>query len=98
MLDIKKLYYYVICVIALFVLLWGVVDLTSSSVSLVGLRNAAVSSADAPLSPDKGDQMFDAYYQKKMMQDRLWDSLARILVSGVVFAYFRMTANKLDKG
>lgn len=99
-LDLKKVYYYVICVMAFFILMWGVVDLASTSAGLFIIKDNSLS-YDAPaeegLSPaDKGDQFFDAYYQRKMLHDRFWDSLARIIVSGLIFAYFRITVNKLE--
>lgn len=85
--DPKKLYYYTICGIAFFILMWGVIDLVSSGAGLLGWHGGA----SGP------DQAFDAFYQQKMLLDRLWDSLARVIVSGLVFAYFRSAASKLDK-
>ncbi|MBU0672052.1 MAG: hypothetical protein KJ732_03380, partial [Candidatus Margulisbacteria bacterium] len=100
-LDLKKLYYYVICVMAFFVLMWGVVDLTSSSIGIFNLRSATPSlslpAEEQQIVPEKGDQFFDTYYQSKMLNDRFWDSLARILISGLIFAYCRFTVNKLEK-
>lgn len=100
-LDTKKIYYYVICVMAFFVLMWGCVDLTSSSIGLYNIRGAeqllSGPSLGAPITPEKGDQFFDTYYQKKMLQDRFYDSLARILISGLIFVYCRFTVNKLEK-
>ncbi|MBN2058534.1 MAG: hypothetical protein JW782_07045 [Candidatus Saganbacteria bacterium] len=100
-LDLKKIYYYVICVMAFFVLMWGVVDLGSSSVGLMNLRGTTPSfnlPAEAPmLGPDKGEQFFDAYYQNKMLQDRFWDSLVRIVVAGLIFTYCRFTVNRMEK-
>jgi len=48
-----------------------------------------------PPSPD-GDQSLDVYYQKKMLYDRLSDSLARIVIAGLVFAYCRNKVNQLE--
>ncbi|MBU1026328.1 MAG: hypothetical protein KKA31_01195 [Candidatus Margulisbacteria bacterium] len=100
-LDLKRIYYYVICTIAFFVLMWGTIDLASSSVGLFNIRKAdaslSVSSVDSPLMPEKGEQFFDVYYQKKMLYDRFWDSLARILISGLVFAYCRYTVGKMEE-
>ncbi|MDD5382492.1 MAG: hypothetical protein PHH60_02425 [Candidatus Margulisbacteria bacterium] len=101
-LDLKKVYYYVLCVMAFFVLMWGVVDLASSSLGLYTVRgnDQAVSlPADAEgIAPpsDKGEQLFDVYYQKKMLYDRFWDSLARVIIAGAIFAYCRITVNKLE--
>ncbi len=102
-LDHKKIYYYVICVMAFFVLMWGTIDLTSSSLGLLSLRGNATSLSspqpggdEAPL-PEKGDQFFDSFYQKKMLIDRFWDSLARVIISGVIFAYSRKKVAALEE-
>jgi hypothetical protein len=101
-LDHKKIYYYVICVMAFFVLMWGAIDLTSSSIGLVSV-NSSSSSLTVPREeagevspPEKGDQLFDVYYQKKMLQDRLFDSLARIIISGAIFVFCRRKIDALD--
>ncbi|MFH1826470.1 MAG: hypothetical protein ABH823_04180 [bacterium] len=97
-LDHKKLYYYVICVMAFFVLMWGAVDLVSSSIGLVQVQSTqAEYTNDKPVSAGDGEQIFDSYYQRKMLQDRLFDSLARIIVSGLIFGYCRFTVNKLEQ-
>lgn len=99
-LELKKVYYYAICIMTFFVLMWGTVDLVSSSAGLLNI--GAASSLTAPpgegMGPsEKGEQLFDSYYQKKMLLDRFWDSLARMVVSGIIFAYFRITVNKLEQ-
>lgn len=100
-LDLKKVYYYVICLMAFFVLMWGLVDVVSSSAGLLNIGAVSVSlsapAPDAALSPEKGEALFDSYYQKKMLLDRLWDSLARVLVAGLIFVYCRITVNKLEQ-
>jgi hypothetical protein len=98
-LDMKKAYYYVICAMAFFILMWGAVDLASTSAGLYLVKDSALSlSAEGAASTaEKGEQFFDIYYQKKMLYDRLWDSLARIIISGMIFVYFRFNANKLEK-
>lgn len=101
-LDIKRIYYYVICSMAFFVLLWGTVDFVSSSFGLIRMPSSPTISAEgttenSPMSVDKGDQYFDSYYQNKMLADRLWDSLARIIVGGAIFVYCRKTVDKLEK-
>jgi hypothetical protein len=100
-LDYKKIYYYVICIMAFFVLMWGVVDLVSSSIGLVSIKaattSAAVSEGEEGILPPEGDQLFDTYYQGKMLQDRFWDSLARIIVSGAIFGYCRFRAGRLEE-
>jgi len=100
-LEPKLLYYYVICVIAFFVLLWGAIDLAGSSIGIVSLRPAASFSVpqSEELSPpaDKGDQYVEAYYQKRMFLDRFWDSLVRVIISGVVFGYSRYKIKRLEE-
>lgn len=100
-LDHKKIYYYVICVMAFFVLMWGAVDLLSSSIGLVSIRaattSAPVAEGEGLLPPEKGDQFFDTYYQSKMLQDRLWDSIARIIVSGAIFGFCRYKVERLEE-
>ncbi len=83
-LDLNKAYYYIICLIAFFVLLWGTIDLASAGLSYVstGTIGAAIS-----------DQNSENYYQKSAARDRIFDSLARIAVSGIVFLYCRKKAN-----
>ena len=94
--DLKKAYYYLICLVALFVLFWGIVDLSGSVIGLSTTRpiGAALEQA-APPSPE-GDQSLDVYYQKKLLYDRLSDSLARIIIAGLVFAYCRNKVKQLE--
>ena len=97
MMDIKKAYYYLICLGALFFLFWGLVDLTGSLAGL-SLAKGSGLSADQPTPPvvaADNEQSLDVYYQKKMLYDRLSDSLARIIISGLVFAYCRAKVEKL---
>ena len=101
-LDHKKLYYYVICVMAFFVLMWGAIDLAGSSIGLITLKPGATMTnqqmdSEEPIAPmEKGDQFFDSFYQKKMLSDRLWDSLARVVVSGLIFVYCRKKIDALE--
>ena len=96
--DLKKAYYYIICLTALFVLFWGIVDLSSSTIGLVANRDSTPQldqPSPAPADSDTGP-FLESYYQKKMLYDRLWDSLARIVVSGAVFAVCRLKVAKLE--
>jgi hypothetical protein len=99
--DLKSLYYYTLCLISFFVLMWGAVDAASASAGLLNIRGTdagySVSGTEPPAMPEKGDQFFDAYYQSKMLTDRLWDSLARIIIAGSIFAYSRYTVNRLEQ-
>lgn len=88
--DFKKAYYYIICLITFFVLMWGLVDFASTSVNLVSGRMLT-----APQGMDKEPNL-DEYYQRRVTEDRLCDSLARILVSGLIFAYAKFRINKLE--
>jgi hypothetical protein len=92
--DIKKAYYYLICLGALFFLFWGLVDLSSSAFGLSLAKGAGVTAGQAPVLADN-DPSLDVYYQKKMLYDRLSDSLARVVIAGLVFAYCRTKAEKL---
>ncbi len=102
--TIKKSYYYVICAITLFVLMWGAIDVVSSIVSYVVFRPPEIA-IDSPTAPGslpseaKGaiEPFIDEYYQSKMIFDRLGDSIARILVSGAIFAYFSFRLKELEK-
>jgi hypothetical protein len=86
---------------AFFVLMWGAVDLASSSMGLLNIRLTATSvsipAEESVVTPEKGDQLLDSFYQKRMLYDRLWDSLARIIISSIIFAYCRFTVAKLEK-
>ena len=89
--DFKKLYYYIICLITFFVLMWGMVDLVSASMSLATFKVLPVISAEKEIDPN-----FEAYYQKRMSLDRIMDALSRMLVSGAIFAYGKMRLKKLE--
>lgn len=81
--DMNKVYYLVICLIAVFVLMWGTIDLVSSGAAYVSLA----------VMPNKGaDANAEEYYQKKIAQDRIFDSVSRILISGIIFIYCRKKA------
>lgn len=97
--DLKKAYYYIICLAALFVLAWGVVDLASATTGLVMNRSSSVSlEQPGPAAPEKqSDTYLEMYYQKRMLYDRLWDSLARIVIAGAIFTYSRIKVSRLEK-
>lgn len=92
MIDYKKAYYYVICLMAFFVLLWGTIDFGSASTSYFLTKQAS------DFSEEKQDRPLDEYYQKKMVQERLGDSLVRILVAGGIFIFCRKKVNGLEGG
>lgn len=94
--DLKKIYYYVICLAALFVLFWGTVDLISTVVGLTTSKSAGVEQNLSSPPEGASEQTLDLYYQKKMLYDRLSDSLARIVVAGLVFGFSRMKVSRLE--
>lgn len=91
--DLKRTYYYIICLVSLFILFWGVVDLSGAAVGLSMAKTAAVSLSQSPTIGE--EQTLDVYYQKKMLFDRLSDSLARIVVAGLVFFYCRKKVEQI---
>lgn len=96
--DPKKIYYYVICLAALFVLLWGIVDFAGAGVGLF-LNRPGATVADSASSFDKDSApSLEMYYQKKILYDRLSDSLARIVIAGLIFGYARIKVDKIEKG
>jgi len=105
-LTIKKAYYYVICAITLFILMWGAVDIISSVLSItifkppsVSLESPSGSQSGSVGAEGKGgmaEPSFDEYYQSRMTFDRIGDSLARIIVAGVIFAYAGYRIRELE--
>lgn len=99
----KKVYYYVICAITLFILMWGLVDMTSAVMSVTVFKPSAAS-MDLPSGPQGGpdakaggsEPMFDEYYQGRMAMDRIEDSLARVIVSGIIFLYASFRVKELE--
>lgn len=95
--DLRKAYYYIICLAALFVLAWGLVDLSSATIGLAANRAATPSIEQPALVPgDKESEPYlEMYYQKKMLYDRFWDSLSRLVVAGAIFAYCRAKVDRV---
>ena len=102
-LTIKKVYYYIVCVITLLVLMWGTVDIISSVLSLTLFKPPSLG-LDVPSGPQGGGSesqgasgpSFDEYYQSRMSLDKIGDSIARILVAGAIFAYSGMRIRELE--
>ncbi len=94
--SVKLIYQYVVCLVALLILMRGVVDIVSASVSLVTEKTQPATFDIVP--PEGGnisggeikgvEPSIEDYYQKRMVMDRVGDSLARIIVSGLVFWAF----------
>lgn len=101
--ETKKVYYYVICAITLFILMWGLVDMTSAALSVTVFKPAGAS-LEAPGTPQAGpdakaggDQpYFDEYYQGRMAMDRIGDSLARVIIAGAIFLYSSMKIKGME--
>lgn len=101
--TIKKIYYYVICAVTLFVLMWGMVDTVSAILSVTIFKSPSVN-MEAPSGPQSGadvkggaaEPFFDEYYQSRMAFDRIGDSVARILVAAALFAYAGYRVRELE--
>jgi hypothetical protein len=102
-LTVKKVYYYVVCAVTLFVLMWGTVDVISSILSITIFKSPSVS-LEAPSGPQSGaegksgaaEPFFDEYYQGRMAFDRIGDSVARIIVAGIIVAYAGFRIRELE--
>ena len=86
--EIRKVYYYIICLITAFVFLWGAIDLFSASITSLSIQ----------LTPsyitDKDEEAgLDKYYQKRLAEDKILDAIARISVAGIAFMYCRRKAS-----
>jgi hypothetical protein len=100
----KKVYYYVVCAVTLFVLMWGAVDVISSLLSITLFKPPSLS-MDAPraqggnmASESKGpiEPFVDEYYQSRMAFDRIGDSMARLLVAGGLFLYASFRIKEIE--
>jgi len=101
--TVKKIYYYVICAITLFILIWGAVDVISSVLSITVFKGPSVgleapSAGQSSVGAEKGmsEPFFDEYYQNRMAVDRIGDSVARILVAGAIFIYASLKVKELE--
>ncbi len=101
--SVKKVYYYVICAVTLFILLWGAVDVVGSVFSLTVFKGPSAgiempSAQAGGMGAEKGvsESMVDEYYQSRMAFDRLGDSAARLLVAGLVFLYSSFRIRELE--
>jgi len=91
--DFKKAYYYIIALITFFVLLWGVIDFASATTGLISGKYLP----QPQMGEKPGTPGLEEYYQQRVAQDRLFDSLARILVAGVIFGYAQLRLRKLEQ-
>lgn len=98
--SVKKMYYYIVCGITLFILLWGAVDVVSSVLSITVFKGPTIG-LDMPGAQGvegKADAQptMDEYYQSRMAMDRIGDSAARLIVAGCVFLYASMKVKELE--
>ena len=102
--SVKKVYYYVICAVTLFILLWGAVDVISSVLTLTVFRGPSAN-LEMPSGPQPGsmgadktasESFVDEYYQSRMAYDRIGDSAARLIVAGLVFFYASLRIKELE--
>jgi hypothetical protein len=101
---LPKIYYYLICLLTFFVLLWGTIDVVSMTGNYL-FSKVSSSSVGQPSSMDSGELgagrsgelPFEDYYQKRVLFDRIIDGFARILVSGAIFVYARRKVAKLEE-
>jgi hypothetical protein len=83
--------------------MWGTVDVISSILSMTVFKSPSVS-LEAPAGPQSGgdaksgaaEPFFDEYYQGRMAFDRIGDSVARIIVAGIIFAYAGFRIRELE--
>lgn len=94
-LDLKKIYYYALCVITFFVFMWGAIDLGSASITLLTIKSSSASYPET-IEEKNSESFMDVYYQRKMLYDRVLDSLSRVLIGGIIFAYARFKVKKLE--
>lgn len=103
-LNIKLLYYYVISAIVFVILLWGVLDFTSTIGSLLLNRQDAAIKNLETLRPETGNNdasgpelnLSDAY-QKKFIYDRIIDSLMRIIIPGTIFFFCQRQIKSIEE-
>jgi len=99
----KKIYYYIICLFAVFILIWGAIDVVSGILSLTFAspvpQYEPAPEAEAPpgMEGNVAGPFLEEYYQRQMVLDRIGDSMARIVVAGLVLAFATWRINLLEK-
>lgn len=89
--KIKTIYQYSICLVTLLVILWGTVDVVSSLISYSFEKSNRQFSAIQKL-PEIPP--IDDFFQNKMLLDRIFDGISRVIIPGFVFLYFSSKIKK----
>jgi hypothetical protein len=92
----EKIYFYIICLLTFFVLMWGAIDFVSAGITYLTTPALSTTAPQPQQSLERAEVNFDAYYQRKVAQDRLADSVARILIAGAIFAFCRYRLTKME--
>lgn len=101
--TMKKIYYYLICLFAVFILMWGTIDIVSGVLSLTFVSSSVPSyepspeTGGAPAESDLAPPMIEGFYQRQMILDRIGDSMARIVVAGLVLAFGMWRIKLIEK-
>ena len=84
--------------------MWGIVDILSATFSLtvfkaptVGLETPSPEGVKGVPEGKGMEGMLEEYYQRRMLFDRIGDSLARIIISGSLFGYASFKIRTLEK-
>ena len=99
--DYKKASYYLVALVSFFFLCWSTADIVSAGINLAFLRpHPPITGRTLPQeTPSDGsldsDGSYDYIYKQKIL-DRMGDSAARLLVSGIVFAMSRKRIRTLE--
>ena len=98
--NIQKVYYYVVCAMAFFVLLWGLIDFCSAGTNiLLGRSNLNYRLPPETATMEAGGESFGGdVYQDRMLYDRLLDGIVRIIIPGLALGYFSYKIKKLEGG
>jgi hypothetical protein len=92
--EINKAYQYAACLACLMLMLWGAIDITSGLFSAFTpgpkYEMPAFSDQEPAQQARRQEPSIDEYYQKKIVIDRMSEGASKILIPGIVFAYFSL--------
>ncbi|MFH1761939.1 MAG: hypothetical protein ABIA63_12645 [bacterium] len=108
-LFIKKSYYYIICLVLVYTLLWGAVGLLNSfglfffspadpyTYSVTTPPSIVDTPEDHELNaaPTNAIPVEDLYLQKRILYENIINNIIKILVAGALFIFLRTRLNKL---